>query len=345
MKKILKIVISIIVIAIAVGFAGIYIYRKHVPMNDPGVRGNTPGNMNNGGWFLELDGKVYFRNLYDSGCLYSMNVNEENVRQLTDMNVDHISGYGRFLYFYMNSKNLSGSGTGFGAVMRMYGVYRSNLDGSSQVCLYRGYTGAQNLIGSYVYFQELQKEFGTFNKIRIDKTDLTKVSNDFIDPSCASEDGVIYFTGILEDHNLYALDTKNNDKITTVKTGSIFYPIYHKGSIYFMDAENDYRISRLDPSTGTVTALSTRRADCFNMNDNYIFYACSVDDKPALRVMSLTGGSDVAVMEGVYHNINLTSRYVYFTAFDDDTKIYHMPTNGAAPPSVFTPKNPKKQVP
>ncbi len=31
-----------------------------IPMNDDYAVGNTPGNLNNGGYFCEADGKVYF---------------------------------------------------------------------------------------------------------------------------------------------------------------------------------------------------------------------------------------------------------------------------------------------
>ena len=44
-----------------------------IPMNDDATVGNTPGNLNNGGYFCEMDGRVYFANAYDNFALYSMN--------------------------------------------------------------------------------------------------------------------------------------------------------------------------------------------------------------------------------------------------------------------------------
>ena len=43
------------------GALALYFVDKHVPMS-PTDSGNIPGNMQNGGLFFEMDGKVYFSN-------------------------------------------------------------------------------------------------------------------------------------------------------------------------------------------------------------------------------------------------------------------------------------------
>ena len=45
---------------------------QRIKMNTGNVTGNTAGNLNNSGLFCERNGIVYFSNLYDNGCLYSM---------------------------------------------------------------------------------------------------------------------------------------------------------------------------------------------------------------------------------------------------------------------------------
>ena len=41
-------------------------FMNRIPSNDISVTGNTGGNLNNGGLFCELDGKIYFANSYDN---------------------------------------------------------------------------------------------------------------------------------------------------------------------------------------------------------------------------------------------------------------------------------------
>ena len=70
----------------------IYIISKRVPMNDENVVGNTPGNLYNGGLFLEMDGRVYFSNPLGNDSLYSMNPDETDLKELTVMNTRRTAG-------------------------------------------------------------------------------------------------------------------------------------------------------------------------------------------------------------------------------------------------------------
>jgi hypothetical protein len=336
MAKIRNIII-IILITVAVGSAVVvYFYLNMIPEVDPTVGGNTTGNLYNGGYFCEMDGKVYFRNNYDNGCMYSMNVDETDIKPVTTMNVYFISGNGNYLYFYMDSQHLSLSTSGIGTTVKYYGVYQCHLDGTKQKCLYRGRTAAQAMCGNYIYFQVKDANGGSLLKIKNDKTNLTTISDEYIDP-CGFCDGKIYFTGVTKDHNLYMMDTLNGDKITKIADGYIFYPIYHDGYIYYMDAVDNYHLKRMDLSTMKVEKLTNNRVECFNLNDQYIFYSVAESLTPALHVMTLDGSSDVAVHQGIFFNISLTSQYVYYTPAKDNTRMYHMPIDGSQPPSLFNP--------
>lgn len=336
MGKIRNIIITILItIILGVGIV-FYFYINMIPNVDSNVSGNTAGNLFNGGYFCEVDGNVYFRNNYDNGCMYSMTVDEKNVKPLTTMNVYYISGVGNYLYFYMDSQHLSYSTSGIGTTVKYYGVYQSRTDGTKQKCLYRGRTSAQQMCGNYIYFQIKESNGGSLAKIKTDKTNLSIISNELIDP-CGFYDGKIYFTGVTNDHNLYMMDTENNDTITKLADGYIFYPIYQNGYIYYMDAVDNYHLKRMDLATKRVEELTNNRVDCFNLNDQYIFYSVSEALTPALHVMTLNGSSDVSILEGVYFNISLTSKYVYFTPYNDNTRMYHMPVDGSAAPSLFNP--------
>ena len=336
MSRIRNIIIAILVTVIIGAAVVFYFYINMIPDNDPTYAGNTVGNLYNGGYFCELDGHVYFRNNYDNGCLYSMTVDEQDIKPLTTMNVYFVSGAGNYLYYYMDSQHLSNSTSGIGTTVKYYGVYQSRTDGTKQKCLYRGRTAAQQLCGNYIYFQIKEADGGQLAKIKTDKTNLSIVSEEYIDP-CGFYDGKIYYTGVTNDHNLYMMDTQNNDKITKIADGYIFYPIYHDGYIYYMDAVDNYHLKRMELSTNRVEELTSNRVDCFNLNDNYIFYSVSDALIPALHVMTLNGSSDVPVLQGVYFHISLTSKYVYFTALNDDMRIYHMPIDGSEAPSLFNP--------
>ena len=80
-------------------FAVISILSKRVELPPSDAVGNTAGNLNNGGLFFEMDGVVYFANVSDSSCLYSMNADETNIKKLSTMHAQYINGYDKYLYF------------------------------------------------------------------------------------------------------------------------------------------------------------------------------------------------------------------------------------------------------
>ena len=306
--------------------------KRRIPSNDISVTGNTAGNLNNRGLFCELDGKVYFSNAYDDGCLYSMNVDETDMKKLVSGTVSSINAAGNYLYYFMDT---AGGGTGFGYMLRTYGVYRSKTNGKASVCLVRDGCVTMQLAGDYLYYQRYNnQDFTKFYKLKTDKSENILVSDEIINPA-ACNNGIIYYNGQNKDHYLYALDTRT-DTSSIVYEGNLWYPVYQNGYIYFMDVGNNYRICRYSLSEQNVEILTHDRADCFNVGNSYIYYQKNDADAPALMRMRLDGSEPEVVAEGIYENINITSNYVYFNEFNSEVPVYHTPSDGAVNVTVFT---------
>lgn len=333
MKKNWKILLFFVVILLLLASSiVISFFTGRVPSNDLSVVGNTAGNLNNNGLFAENDGKVYFANAYDNGCLYSMNTDETEFQKLSESPVNAINTGGSFVYYYMDSLN---EGTGMSQVVRTYGVYRSKADGSSTQCLDRTASVNMILTGDYIYYQHYNnKDFTKLYKVKTDKSENEFVSDIMINPSACSN-GVIYFAGAAKDHYLYALDTRT-DTISTVFEGNLCFPAYHQGFIYYMDISSDYRLCRYSLSENTVEILTNDRVDTFNVGEQYIYYQKNSATSPALMRMELNGQNPEIVAEGNYENINLTSAYAYFNAFGQNTPVYHTPVNGSINVTPFT---------
>ena len=306
--------------------------RDRIPSNDISVTGNTAGNLNNHGLFCELDGKVYFSNAYDNGSLYSMNADETEVRKLVTGNISSINAAGDYLYYFMDT---AGSGTGFGYMLRTYGVYRSKANGNGSVCLVRDGCVTMQLVGDYLYYQRYNnQDFTKFYKLKTDKSENILVSDEIINPA-ACNNGIIYYNGQNKDHYLYALDTRT-DTSSIVYEGNLWYPVYQNGYIYYMDVGENYRICRYSLAEQTVEVLTHDRADSFNVGNSYIYYQKNDADSPALMRMRLDGSEPEVVAEGIYENINITSGYVYFNEFNSEVPVYHTPSEGAVNVTTFT---------
>lgn len=331
-----KTVISFsIFVLIVIGFIAYYIYDQTIP-KDPSDHGNTASNLHNNGLFFEMDGKVYFANSSDGNCLYSMNVDESEPKRLTCMGVKYISGAHNMLYFYMDSTKKSTAVTGLGTVSNQYGIYRCRTNGSKQTCLHRDFCGEVQLCGEYIYYQVRNNGGvgGSLYKIGVDKKHRQEVAKEFISPVCY-DNGFIYFTGVTNDHSIHIMNTKQNDTISDAIYGFYFFPVVQSGYLYYLNGESNYSLWRTNLRTGQQELVTSERLDCYAINDQYIYYSFSNADAPALKRCNLDGSNKVVLFDGVVNSINLTSRYVYFKVFGNDTATFHIPIDGSAPASTF----------
>ncbi len=326
-KKTRNIILSVVAILAVISSFAITMLSQRIKMNEGYVTGNTAGNLNNNGLFCERNGVVYFSNLYDSGCMYSMSSDGSNLKKLTTSRVTSINADDHYIYYFLDSFE---TGEGLGFSQRTYGIYRSNLNGKKSQCLKRGNAITLQLCGNYLYYQNFDNSNtnGTeLFKIKIDKSEDKRIADYLVNPaSCA--DGIIYFNGMRDDHHLYALNTAN-DSISTVWNGNVFNPVYHNGYFYYMDVSENYRLCRYSPAENLVEVLTNERIDLFNVYGDYIYYQTNSKTEPALKRMYTDGSNVEIISNGNHKNINITSSFVYFTSFESDTPMYMTPTFGA----------------
>lgn len=287
--------------------------------------GNTAGNIRGEGRFCEYNGKVYFSNPYDGGALYSMNLDGTEMKRLLNSSVSYINAGGDYLFFYLQNRN---GGSGLGYIRSTTGIYRSTLKGKETSCLDSDMATMMVLVGDQLYCQHYDnKNFSTLHKIPAAGSDEeTMLSKDIVETADVA-DGRIYYSGITNDHYLYAWDTKT-DTASMIWDGNTSYPTVIGTYVYFMNVDADYRLFRYNTADGELTALTNERLDFYNIYDNVIFYQTNSISSPALMRMNLDGSNQEVVREGVYHRINATSTYTYFQPFGDDETIYRTSTYG-----------------
>lgn len=329
-KKKNWIIIFILLISIIIVFLLAYL-SSHITLNNASITGNTGGNLNNKGLFCEADGIVYFSNAYDNGTLYSMNPDETKLKRLNNVSVESINADTKRLYYYQNG---SADGSGLGYVRKATGVYRCNLKGNNSLCLKRDSAGILSLCGNFLYYQHYTAKTGTYlDKIKIDKRKEATVLTQMVSPASVNE-GTIYFAGMENDHYLYALDT-TTDTPSVIWEHNLYNPIYQDGYIYFMDLETDYELHRYNLISGAEETLSTDRLDFFNVYGSMIYFQKTGTSEAALKRVQIDGSNEEIVAEGLYENVNITSQYAYFSAYDNKVPVYHQATFGPVNVTVF----------
>ncbi len=319
-----KIKITLILGGIALlitAFLVIDYFAGRIPENPSGTVGNTAGNLYNGGYFCEdEEGKVFFANSYDGNTLYVMNADESNVEKISSNRVKSINTGGDYLYYYMSDSSAS---TGLGFVRRVIGVYRCDKDGDNVDTISRDPAGTLLLVDNALYIQSIRDGGGIhLVKVSTDGEEQTILSKDKIFPASVYN-GRIYYNANTDSQFLYQLDTYTDATSMVVKY-NMWNPVRKDNYIYFMDIREDYRLCRYDLSEDVIEVLTTDRVDTFNVTDHSIYYQKSSETQPALKCISLDGSEEIIIAEGIYNNINATSRYIYFQEFGDPVTTYRV---------------------
>lgn len=326
-KQVLILTVVIVMLLLFLSAAAILPrYFSNVKPVPEGTVGNTAGNSYNEGLFCEYNGIVYFSNPYDGGTLYSMNPDESNIQKLSSASVSHLSAGGSYL-FYFQSQASGNSGLGY--VRSRHGVFRSSLTGKKAVCLYEDIIFNMQLVGNNLYFLSSATDGAHFYQVSTqggDPEELSKTSWDF---SCALSDGTVYYNGTERNHYLYRYNT-NTGSSSVVWEGNIWYPIYDNGYIYYLDVSGNYRLCRYSLSEEVIEVLTNDRVDCYNLAGGYLYYQRNSATAPALIRMNTDGQNPEVLMEGNFTHINVTSRYVYFTAFDAEMPLYRTAIGGSS---------------
>ncbi len=324
------IIIICILLAASAGLI-LHFSLRRIPMNPPGTVGNTAGNLNNGGTFCEHDGVVYFANAADGGSLFRMAPDETDVRRILSLKVRNILAGGRYLFFFQTGAS---NDSGLGQFQGAKSFDRCTLDGSGITSLTRDTVVTGQLVDNYLYLLTAPRSGPVFCKIKIDRSEQVDLADYSINPACV-QNGHIYYNGTQNDHYLYALNTAS-DTVSEIWRGNLWYPVVEGDYVYYLDVAENYRLCRYSLSQNVVQVLTNDRVDCFNVGSGYIYYQKN-SRSPQLRCMRTDGTENQVVAEGTYTEINMTSRYVYFRAFGDETAMYHSPL-GSSSYSEFRPQ-------
>ena len=314
----IKVILVLVVIFLIMALATVYAYlRQRVEMNPSGTVGNTGGNLNNGGFFCEYDGTVYFANAYDGDSIYAMTPSEDNIRKLNSAQTRNILAAGKYLYYFQ--VGVSGE-TGLGGVRVPRSFNRCELNGDHAISIVRDVVITGQLVDNYLYLLA-GKDTSVFYKIKIDRTDQVQLADYAVNPACAVN-GTIYYNGTQNDHYLYALNTAN-DSSSVVWEGNLWYPLVDGDYVYYLDVANNYRLCRYSLSQDTVEVMTNDRIDFFNVGHGYIYYQTS-GNNPQLCFMYTDGTGQTVVADGVYIH-----------KYNEPGTLYHSPL-GAGYSEYFT---------
>ncbi|MDE7299578.1 MAG: DUF5050 domain-containing protein, partial [Lachnospiraceae bacterium] len=199
-----KIIIGIILIALATGIGLWAHFSSKMYYNDADTVGNSAGNLYNGGLFCEIDGTIYFSNYKDDGALYSMDADCSNVQRLSSDKAASINADSHYIYY--SRRNYAKDNSSVNALdFHNSGIYRMNRENGSLEMLTESVNCVSLLYGNTIYYQHYDNDnLIQFYRVDIDKKNAGRMSQDALIPASV-RNGVLYYSGVLFDHELHAL--------------------------------------------------------------------------------------------------------------------------------------------
>ncbi|MFZ5987452.1 MAG: DUF5050 domain-containing protein [Bacillota bacterium] len=270
--------------------------------NSGEVRGNTPGNITNGGFVGVKDDWVYV-SMYKAGLSKVKKDGSEKVK-ISDSSVNYMNIVGDWIY-YSSSYFLEEDDR-----MRLY---KMKLDGSSPTRLSEDIAGFVNVVGDWIYYVNGSDD-DTPYKVRLDGKGAQKIS-DISMKYMTVEDGWIYFQRISDD-TLCKMRTSGSDvKELCDVTGSDMYINKVGDWIYFSSDSDDPGIYRVSKDGRGKKMVIRGMVDSINYEDGWIYYSSMVKKLYKIRD-NLSERKTVAInIEG---SLNIADDWLYYTEYVDE---------------------------
>ncbi len=299
----------------AVAFIGIVVaivitvnngkFRYH----EAGAVGNTTGNLYNDGLFCEYKGYVYFANPQDEYSLYRMKSDGTEVEKLHDNTVSYIQVVNDYIYYAR--RNEVDRNTIFRNMM--YGIYRLEIGDTSPEQLYNGILENMVICGNYIYFSAYDDINLTQLKcIKVDGEGLKTISDlDYRPIAVVGE--TYYFPNVEDNGNLMYIDA-GSDEINKSSDGNFYMPIFTDGFLFYIDLDNDMKLTRVSLKTNEFKVLDEGRCINFNVdeNNNLVYYQLENEEEHMLCRISMSGKDKQIIAEGNFANIHITEKYTYY---------------------------------
>jgi hypothetical protein len=290
------------------------------PRTASNSRGNTSGNIINGGIAAIQGDWIYYRNESDGGKLYRINVNNTGREKISDDSIFYINVVGDWVYY---------NGDGDDGI----GLHRVRTNGTGRTVLNNENSHFVHVIGEWIYYKNA--DTNTAYRMRTDGTSKTKLFDDC--ESFSIDNNWIYYS-LNDSVNFYKMRTNGTDNKVWWEQDSVFFSIFQyveNGICYdsfiglnIRNAETQNIILSINGidrfiSRGNYIYFTTRRADIG-------FYRINIDGLEGLISISpdemdkMTKLSDDAAA----YCINIVGNWIYFIN-GDDNKYYRMRLDGS----------------
>ncbi len=280
--------------------------------NFPGYGNANSGNSVNESRIL-VDGEtIYYSEPRDGGRMYSMDLDGNNKKKLTESEVRYI--------------NLVDDKLIYCDVSNSYFGCSANKDGSDQKFVLPMMGKNHFIFDDKIYFANWADECRIY-RANLDGSDLEKISD--IGAEDLYQYGAwIYFAARDADQVLYRIKI-NGESLTQVNSDQSMRPNVHNGILYFINWTDNGTLYSVNPENANETykQVLDKRVGHLNINDGYLYYTdWSLGGKP--HRMNLDTFEVTKLGDDRANYLVVAGDWLYYLNSDDANRIYRVKTTG-----------------
>lgn len=314
----------ILFLTIAVIVGSLVLYNQlhnRVKFENPGMTGNTAGNLHNLGLFCYNDGIIYFSNPNDDGVIYSMTEDLSDFKRFTNDNARYINADSSYVYYArMNNLKKKKSDTFF--VFFKNGIARVNKKGKNLNLLWNKPIGSMVLNDNKIVYQHYEKgKDQSVYIIGIDGSDNIQIAEDNSSAVAACDEKVFY-TGSLKDHKLHSINCLDMTEKVELEI-PMYLPIVKDNCIYYISTQDKYRLYKCNRDGSNAEMLTQKSCSAYNVSEDgrYIYYQSDDRKEAGIYLKDTVSDREEKLLAGNFKWINLAGEYCFFYSFDE-SKIY-----------------------
>jgi RNA polymerase sigma factor (sigma-70 family) len=316
-------------------------------------RGNTTGNIVNGGRATIQNDVIFYSNINNNGNIHRFNANGTGLGIVNSDNSEYINVIGDWIYY----SNMSDGGK----------IYKIRTDGTDRTKLTDITAEFINVIGEWIYFVSIdwESENSGIYKVKADGTQLERILENTRTITIETDDrGTTTRTvteqsrrlNIVGDWIYYVNSVSSGIQTPNLNAGSNHSEIYkirtdgtektlltsdnldemwritliaYDDWLYFETNDGLYRM-RFDGSE--LSRISMDNILRFNIHDDWLYYFARDDDFAFSLYKSRLDGTEKTLLGNggmMSHDINIVADFVYFVdGFDEFLELYRVRTDG-----------------
>jgi hypothetical protein len=291
------------------------------------LRGNSTGNIANGGYSVYYDGWIYFH--YNLGCVsadYCGSI--AKVRpdgsgfEIVDYRPHPIYINIQDGWIYYCNPDIDGN------------IFKVRIDGSEYIELNDDYSEYLNIVGEWIYYIGNNDEGGFIYKIDKWGANLTRLSEDSAVSSINVVGDWIYYVNRIGDSSIYKMRTDGSQR-TKLNISPGKYLNVADGWIYYTNSDDRDRIYKMLIDGSKNQRVGKDRAQSIIVDENWIYYK-NRDDANAIYRISVDGrfrrkvtDHDVGYITGTGWFNLAGGRLIIYNSGNSDEGLYIMNTDGS----------------